>query len=118
MKENVVVRIVKIEDADRQQAADWLSENLGNYKYTKSVALTSEVYKPKTKGQPKALSEFVKTVQIFKKSTGLKPGRIAFLRYWRNDNWTFYQVTTSNGIHQVVVFKDPIEALKFKLSVW
>jgi hypothetical protein len=121
MKDTVVVRKVKntIEGSQASEPAfAWLVEHLGFYQYLKSVFLKSHDYNQTTTGKPKQVTDFSKTVSIFKKSTGLKLGRIAHIRYWRNDNWTYYQVHTTDGIYQVVNFKDAINALQFKLSVW
>jgi len=121
MKDTVVSRKTKstIEAAQVSEPAfAWLVEHLGHYQYLNSVFLKSNTYNQSTTGKPKQVTDFSKTVSIFKKSTGLKLGRIAHIRYWCNDNWTYYQVQTADGIYQVVNFKDAMNALQFKLAVW
>jgi hypothetical protein len=121
MTDNVVVKKITSADADAQvssSAFEWLVNNLGPYKYTKTVILSISVADTSTIGKPKHITDFTKTVQVFKKETGLKLGRIYRLAYWRNDNWVYYRATTSVGIYHAIALQDSTIALQFKLAAW
>jgi hypothetical protein len=121
MNDNVVVKKTKSANEGMEAVAlafAWLNDHLGRYQYTRTLTLTGHISTISTIGKPKHITDFTKTVQIFKKSTGLKLGRIHRIGYWRNDNWTYYEVVTSDHIYHVVKFDDSMNALQFKLSVW